>query len=176
MVGATQSKRSERGMSRDLESVNGDTRRRIRIRGPREFYGGLALMALALFAFWASSDLPVQAGIGPGTFPRAYAGLLLALSAVVAGAGLIFTTPAIGRYAVRGPVLIVISIAGFALLVRPFGLAMASFFTFMAGALASAETRWREAIVAAIVLTAFCCLLFAYLLGLSVQVFPDWPS
>ncbi len=159
-------------MSRENESASGTTRRSIRIRGPREFYGGLALMGLALFAFWASSDLPMQEGIGPGSFPRAYAGLLLALSAAVAVAGLVFRTPDIGRYAVRGPVLIVVSIVGFALLVQPLGLALASFFTFIVGALASSETRWREAIIAAVVLTAFCCLLFAYLLGLPMQIFP----
>jgi putative tricarboxylic transport membrane protein len=161
-------------MSRESHSASGAAHRNSRIRGPREFYGGIALMALALFAFWAASDLSTDEGIGPGTFPRAYAGLLLGLSAVVAIVGLIVRTPAIGRYAFRGPVLIVISIVGFALLVRPLGLALASFFTFIMGALSSAETRWREAIIAAVVLTAFCCVLFAYLLGLPVQIFPDF--
>ena len=38
------------------------------IRGPQDFVGGVALMAIALFALWASSDLQGMHGFsfGPG--------------------------------------------------------------------------------------------------------------
>ncbi len=54
------------------------------IKGPQDFYGGLALMAIALFALWASSDLQGMRGFsfGPGTAPRMF-GVLLAFSALV---------------------------------------------------------------------------------------------
>ena len=35
---------------------------RFKVRGPREFYGGLALIALAIVAIWASGDLPGMHG------------------------------------------------------------------------------------------------------------------
>ena len=42
------------------------------IRGPQDFVGGLALIAIALFALWASSDLQGMHGFsfGAGTAPR----------------------------------------------------------------------------------------------------------
>ena len=41
---------------------------RFKVRGPRDFYGGLALIALAIVAIWASGDLPGTHGFafGPG--------------------------------------------------------------------------------------------------------------
>jgi len=51
------------------------------IRSPRDFWGGLALVLVAAFAIWASSGLPGMRGFafGPGTAPRLFAYLLMAL-------------------------------------------------------------------------------------------------
>ena len=51
------------------------------IRGPQDFIGGLAMIAIALFALWASSDLQGMRGFsfGAGTAPRMFAFLLLGL-------------------------------------------------------------------------------------------------
>jgi putative tricarboxylic transport membrane protein len=48
---------------------------RFKVRGPRDFYGGLALIALAIIAIWAAGDLPGMHGFafGPGTAPRMFA-------------------------------------------------------------------------------------------------------
>ena len=53
------------------------------IRGPQDFVGGVALMAIALFALWASSDLQGMRGFsfGAGTAPRMFSVLLLGLGA-----------------------------------------------------------------------------------------------
>ena len=53
------------------------------VRGPQDFVGGLALMAIALFALWASSDLQGMRGFsfGAGTAPRMFGVLLLVLGA-----------------------------------------------------------------------------------------------
>ncbi len=157
------------------ESTHDEPRAAIRIRGPREFYGGLALIGLALFAFWAARDLAGgESSFGPASIPHAYATLLLVLGTVVSIVGLAVDAPAIERYAFRGPVLVVLSIVCFASLIRPAGLALASFVTFMIGAFASAETRWFEALLAAVALTVFCAVLFVSLLGLPVRIWPDF--
>ena len=59
------------------------------VRGPQDFVGGIALMAIALFALWASSDLQGMHGFsfGAGTAPRMFAVLLLALGAAIALVG-----------------------------------------------------------------------------------------
>ncbi len=53
----------------------------VTIRSARDYVGGVGLMALALFALWASSDLQGMRGFsfGAGTAPRMFGGLLVAL-------------------------------------------------------------------------------------------------
>ncbi len=60
------------------------------VRGPRDFWGGIVLIALAILAIWASRDLPGQRGFafGPGTAPRLFSGLLAFIGAAVAAGGL----------------------------------------------------------------------------------------
>ena len=61
------------------------------IRGPQDFFGGLALMAIAAFALWASSDLQGMHGFsfGAGTAPRMFGVLLLALGAGITLVGIL---------------------------------------------------------------------------------------
>ena len=77
----------------------------VRIRSPQDFYGGAILVALALFALWASSDLPGMRGFafGPGTAPRLFAYCLLGLGVLVALVGLLVDGPPGERYAFSGP-------------------------------------------------------------------------
>jgi putative tricarboxylic transport membrane protein len=144
------------------------------IHNPQDYYGGLALVALALFAFWAASDLPGMRGFsfGPGTAPRLFAGLLLALGIAVTAVGLFVEGAPLEPYAVRGPVLVTIAIIMFSALVRPAGLVLASFVTFMVSSAGSSEVRWVEALIAGVVLTAFCVFLFVYGLNLPFQLWP----
>lgn len=145
-----------------------------RIRNPQDFYGGLALVGLALVALWASRGLAGSRGFafGPGTAPRLFAGLLVLVGAAVTVIGLRTDGPALDRYAVRGPLLVSASVLVFAGAIRPLGLVISTFITVMVAAAASAETRWREAVIWAVVLTAFCALLFPYALNLPL---PLWP-
>jgi hypothetical protein len=78
----------------------------IRVRSPQDYYGGVALAALALFALWASSDLPGMRGFafGPGTAPRLFAYCLLGLGVVVALIGLVTDGPPSEPYSFSGPV------------------------------------------------------------------------
>jgi putative tricarboxylic transport membrane protein len=144
------------------------------IRNPRDFWGGLVLMAVAILALWASRDLPGQRGFafGPGTAPRLFAGVLAALGAGIAFIGLITDGPRIEKYKVRGPVLVIIAILSFAGMIRPLGLFISTFLAFFISILGSTEMRWIESIVAAVAVTVGCVLLFVYLLGLPFQLWP----
>jgi hypothetical protein len=145
----------------------------IPIRGAQDYYGGVALVALALFAFWASSDLPGMRGFqfGPGTAPRLFAGLMLALAVCIAIIGL-FDGPGLQRYHWRGPVFVSIGILFFAVSIRPLGLIISAFVTFMVSALGSTEQKWVQTTIVGIAITAFCCVLFPYILGLPFQFLP----
>jgi putative tricarboxylic transport membrane protein len=144
------------------------------VPGPRDFYGGVALMLLASLALIASADLPGQRGFafGPGTAPRLFSLILAALGAAVAVGGVFVEGPAIEKYKIRGPALVIIAIFGFAAMIRPLGLVPATFLAFMISIMGSSEMRWIESLIAAALMTFFCVLLFVYLLNLPFQLWP----
>ena len=144
------------------------------IRNPRDFWGGLVLIALAIAAIWASRDLPGQRGFafGPGTAPRLFAGVLAGLGAAIAVVGLISDSRPIEKFRVRGPVFVIVAILCFAGMIRPLGLVPATFLAFVISILGSTEMRWLESFIAAVVMTAFCVGLFVYLLNLPFQLWP----
>lgn len=163
-------------MSEGAGGVPEQSGRRSFIRGPQDFVGGLVLMLVALFAFWASSDLAGQRGFsfGPGTAPRLFAGLLFLLGAGVVLTGLIQDGSPLQRFAFRGPFFVTVSILLFSVAIRPLGLILASIMTFMVAAMGSPETRWIEAIIVGVLLTLFCAFLFPYALGLPFQLLPQF--
>lgn len=144
------------------------------VRGPQDFIGGVALMVIALFALWASSDLQGMHGFsfGAGTAPRMFAVLLLALGAAVAVIGVVTEGAHMSRYSWRGPLFVSLSILSFAATIRPLGLVVSAFASFMIAALGTSETRWLEAVIVGICLTVGCALLFPYVLGLPMPLFP----
>lgn len=144
------------------------------IKGPQDFYGGLVLMGVALFALWASSDLQGMRGFsfGPGTAPRMFAVLLLALGAAIALMGFLVEGPPLQRYGIRGPFFVTLAILSFAATIRPLGLIISAFASFIIAAMGSEETEWKQTIIVGICLTAGCALLFPYALGLPLELFP----
>lgn len=157
---------------------------RFKVRGPRDFYGGLVLMALGILAIWLSGDLPGTHGFafGPGTAPRLFAGLLVCVGGLVALVGLLMDGPPIEKYAIRGPVWVILAILAFAGMIRgvhlgvvtipPLGLVPSTFAAFLVSIFGSSEMRWVESLIAAVVMTAFCVVLFVYLLQLPFQLWP----
>jgi putative tricarboxylic transport membrane protein len=161
---------------------------RFKVRGPRDFYGGLALIALAIIAIWTSGDLPGTHGFafGPGTAPRLFAGLLAAVGALVALTGLFIDGPPIGHFAIKGPAYVLAGILLFAGMIRgldlrfigipftipPLGLVLSTFTAFLVSIMGSSEMRWVESLIAAAAMTAFCVGLFVYLLQLPFQLWP----
>jgi putative tricarboxylic transport membrane protein len=161
---------------------------RFKVRGPRDFYGGLALIALAILAIWTSGDLPGTHGFafGPGTAPRLFAGVLAVAGALVALNGLLADGPPLESYAVRGPAWVILAILAFAGMIRginlstigipfnipPLGLVPSTFAAFLVSIFGSTEMRWLESLIAAAAMTAFCVGLFVYLLQLPFQLWP----
>jgi hypothetical protein len=79
----------------------------LRVRNPQDFYGGMAMIMLALTAFVASNDLPGMRGFafGPGTAPRLFAMTLADVAARGRGR-LDERGPQITAYNVRGIVFV----------------------------------------------------------------------
>jgi len=98
-------------MSEGVHASPGPSHGGLKVRNPRDFWGGFALILLGLFALWASRDLPGMHGFafGPGTAPRMFAFLLMALGAGVMLVGYFTDGPAVERYEIVAPTLISLS-------------------------------------------------------------------
>jgi putative tricarboxylic transport membrane protein len=146
------------------------------VRGPQDFIGGLALMGIALFALWASSDLQGMRGFsfGAGTAPRMFGFLLLGLGAAVALVGIVTEGAHLAKYHWRGPLFVSLAILSFAFTIRPMGMIFAAMTSFVIAACGTAETRWTEMLIVGACLTTFCALLFPYALGLPLQLLPTF--
>ncbi len=144
------------------------------IKAPQDFFGGLALVAIALFALWASSDLQGMRGFsfGAGTAPRMFGYLLLALGAGITVVGVLTEGPSLAVYAWRGPLFVSLAVLCFAVSIRPMGMIFSAMAGFMIAALGTHETQWKETFIVGVCLTAGCALLFPYALGLPLQMLP----
>ncbi len=144
------------------------------IRSPQDFFGGIALMAIAVFALWASSDLQGMHGFsfGAGTAPRMFAVLLLGLGAAIMVVGLTTDGAQLATYHWRGPLFVSLAIVVFAVGIRPLGLVVCGLASFLIAALGTPETRWTETIIVGVCLTIGCAVLFPYVLGLPMPLFP----
>src|SRR3954462_539521 len=140
----------------------------------QDFVGGLVIMAVALFAFWAGSDLPIGTfgGMGPGMLPKGLAvllgllGLLLVIDARLEG-GL-----PLERWSIRAPLFVLGAVVAFGLAVRPLGLLVAGPLAVIISAFASDEVRWLETILFGLAMTVFCVGLFKLALGLPIPLAP----
>ena len=144
------------------------------IRNPKDFFGGLGLTLLAAFAWWATSDLPGQQGFafGPGTAPRIFIVLLGAVSLAIVVHGLVVIGPALERWSLRGPLFVLSAVLVFAATIRTIGLVPATFLVVTISSAASAETKWLQTLIWAVVLSLFCAVLFPYALNLPMQLWP----
>ena len=160
-------------MTHDTQSSGGGTRH-FGLRNPQDFFGGLALVVLALVALWISRELPGQQGFafGPGTAPRLFAVMLGLVGAGIMVHGLMVLGPPLERWAIRGPLFVTVAVLIFAATIRPLGLVISTFLLVMVSAAGTNEVRWIETLIWAVVLTAFCAVLFPYGLNLPMQLWP----
>lgn len=146
-------------------------RRRV-VRSPRDFLAGASLVALALFALWAGSRLDpgTLRAPGPALVPRATALAVGFVGLLVVALSLLKDGATLGRWPLRGPIFVSLAIVAFALTIRTVGLAVAGPLVVVVSGAASPESRPRELVVFALVMSAFCIVLFKFLLSLPIPV------
>jgi putative tricarboxylic transport membrane protein len=145
---------------------------RVRVRAPQDLVAGASLLAVALFAIWASGPLaPGRLGApGPGLFPRVLAVLLGLCGLLLLFLAFVRSGEPLGRWPWRGPVLIALSVVAFALTIRVPGLVVAGPLAMLVAGAASPETRWRELVPFALGVIVVCIGLFRTLLHLPIPV------
>ncbi len=147
----------------------------MRVRNHRDFWAGVMFVAMGVaFALLAQDyALGTPARMGPGFFPTML-GVLLALL----GAAILLQSLArgdgqrVGAIRWRPLSLVLLSVLVFALALPRLGFVVAVVLLVGISATASDEFRWKETIVAIVVLLALSWLVFVR--GLELQ-FPVWP-
>lgn len=144
----------------------------VHVRGPQDLLAGSSLVALSAFALWAGGGLDAGTlrSMGPGMLPRWTASLVGLAGLVLAANGLLRPGAGVALPRWRGPLFICLAIVGFALTIRTVGLIVAGPLVAIVSGAASEETRPKELIVFAIVITAFCVGLFRYALQLPIPI------
>ncbi|MDJ1157951.1 tripartite tricarboxylate transporter TctB family protein [Chelatococcus sp. SYSU_G07232] len=142
------------------------------IRSPQNFAAGLSLVALMVFALWAGRDLDqgTLRAMGAGMLPRAIAVLIGLCGAALVAVSFVKDGDPLERWHLRGPFFVCLGILAFAFTIRSVGLAVAGPLVAIVSGVASPETRLRELLAFALVVTAFCIGLFRYVLNLPLPV------
>ena len=142
------------------------------IRSPQNLIAGLALIAIALFAVWAVSDLPQGSlrVIGPAMMPRWVASSIGIAGLIFVAAGLLADGAPLERWHLRGLFFICAGMILFALTIRTVGFLVAGPLTMMLVGYGTAEVRKLELVIFSVAMTAFCLILFVVVLDQAVPV------
>jgi hypothetical protein len=149
----------------------------MQLRSRQDFWSGLMFVALGLGFAWQASDYPMGTAerMGPGYFPF-WLGILLSLAGAVVLLGALSPSAAatrVERFDWRIVILVIGSVVGYGLILKPLGIYVSVFVLVVASSLASHEFSLRVAIGNAIFLVAFSYLAFVRGLGLAL---PLWPA
>ena len=144
----------------------------MRVRSPQDLLAGLVLVAVALFALWASAGLSQGrlGALGPGMMPRATAVLMGVIGVLVAVSALVSPGPRLERWSLRCPFFVCLALIAFAVTIRWVGLLVAGPLVAIIGGAASPETRIKEIVIFGIAVTIFSIALFKYVLNLPIPV------
>lgn len=154
-----------------------------KIRNPRDFWSGVVFFAIgAAFAIIAKGDpfgilqgYPIgnASRMGPGYFPFVLATILAVLGAIIAFTSLATDGQPVDKFAIRPLIFILGAVVIFGVLVKTLGMALGIIVLVMVSAFGGHEFRFREVLIAAIILAASSVGIFVY--GLKLP-FPIWPA
>ncbi|MBI5067366.1 MAG: tripartite tricarboxylate transporter TctB family protein [Deltaproteobacteria bacterium] len=143
-----------------------------RVRAPQDLLAGGSLVALSAFALWAGRELPGGrlGAIGAGFLPRVLATLVGVCGLWLVAFAFLRRGDPLARWSLRPALFVCLGVVGFALTIRSPGLAVAGPLVVLVSGAASPETRARELLLFAAVLTAACTVLFRFLLHLPIPI------
>ncbi|RVU45370.1 tripartite tricarboxylate transporter TctB family protein [Rubrivivax rivuli] len=149
----------------------------MKIKSEKDFWSGLMFIAVGLGFAWGATEYSFgsSARPGPAYFPFGLGILMALLGAMVLFKALTFEVEGgdkIGPWAWKPLLVIVLSVAGFGLLLPRLGMVISLPLLVFAAATAGDEFRWKEALVNAVLLTAMSWGIF--IKGLSLTI-PLWP-
>lgn len=148
-----------------------------KIRAERDFSIGVVYLAMGVagLAIARSYAFGAPRQMGPGFFPTVIAALLIAFGVAALVRGLLIEGPPVGRWNLKGMLLITGSVIAFGLLLPGLGLPLAIFASTLLAAAASEKFRFDpKALAGLAVLSAACSLVFVQLLRVPMPLVGSW--
>jgi putative tricarboxylic transport membrane protein len=165
------------------------------VKSPFDLAGGLFLLGLAALGLAGGFNLPTGtlSGIGSGLMPRAVALLVGAFGVLLVVQSFLFEGEILEKWHLRGPVFVLGAVLVFAMLIRgstlnfggifgipvlasvkipSLGLIVAGPLAVVISAFADKDTKPREIVVFALLMTLLCGLLFKEVLNLPIPFDP----
>jgi hypothetical protein len=147
----------------------------MRIRSPRDFWAGLAFIAIAAAFAWLAQGYRygTPQRMGPGFYPLWVAGCLAFLGLVITLRSFVLKGPPIDAIGIRQLGVTLLATVLFGVTLSYLGIVAAIIVLVIACSFADPTSRPFEVIGLAVFLAAFSVCVFVYLLGLPLQVWPD---
>jgi putative tricarboxylic transport membrane protein len=148
----------------------------MRIRSPKDFWSGLVFIAIAVafMALAARYRLGTAEKMGPGFFPIMIGIVQAGLGAILLGRSFVLDGPPLERMRLSPLAITVAAVVLFGIALDWLGLAAAIAALVIVGAYADRSSRLMESIALAVALIFFSVAMFVWILGLPLQVWPDW--
>lgn len=141
----------------------------------QDTWAGLMFLCTGLAALWLGRDYPAgtATSMGPGFFPNLLSLVLCGLGALITARGFLAQGERVEGLGAR-PFLVLVGVALFALLVATAGLVAAIVALTVVGAAAGHEFRIREVVAITAGLVVFSVVVFEWVLGLHMPLWPAW--
>lgn len=148
----------------------------IRIRCPRDFWAGIAFIAMggAFLVASARFAMGTAADIGPGFFPAIVAALLAIVGVFLAIGGLAVDGPRIEPMRLRPAALVLAGLVSFGLIIDRGGLVLATAALVVISSAAGGRFKPLQSAIIAVALIALAIVVFRVGLGMQIRLWP-WP-
>jgi hypothetical protein len=145
-------------------------------RNPKDFWTGIIYIAFGAAAIFIARDygLGTLRKMGPAFFPVILSIILIVIGIISLVRSFIRPGTPVGRFTFKGLLMVLGATLLFGLIVRGAGMIIAMPALVIVSAYASDKFSWRTSITMAIVLTAFCILIFLKGLGIPLPILGSW--
>ena len=149
----------------------------MKLKNPKDFWSGVMFAAIG-FAFAIIvkvQDYPMgnASRMGPGYFPFVLGAIMGVLGLIIIAQALVTTGGPISKFAWRPLIWVLGAFVIFGLLAKPAGLVISIVLLVIISSYGGHEHKWKEAVIASVILAASSVGVFIY--GLKLP-FPIWPE
>ncbi len=140
----------------------------------KDIFAGLVFVFFGLWTVYLSRNYPMGTAtrMGPGYFPTILGGVLAVLGVIIFVRSFWRAGERIPPIRLRPLALVTGAVLGFALLLKPLGLILATFILVFFSCLGGWQFRPREVIVLATILIFITIIFFVFGLGLQFNIWP----